>query len=119
MTRSAWHIERTGSGVGACTTLARHMPARFDVSAAAQFPLLSPTRLAHQIRQDMWRALQNLRGFSPVVRIERGADALTVTAGGRVNGAVPSGVAARIEALLANPELRARWIAHSPRRACT
>lgn len=114
MTRSAWHTERDG----ACTTVARHWPARFDVRASAQFPAVNPARLAHQIRQDMWRALQNLRGFSPVVQVEQGhAGGLTVTAGGRACAPVPAKAAETIEALLQDAQMRNRWIKCAQRRA--
>ena len=101
-----WHKQTEGAVV----TLARALPARFDVSARSSFPLLSRTRLAHQIRQDMWRALQNVRGFSPVVRVERIGDGLDVTAGGRVPKPISKGLSERIEAVLNDTDLRARWI---------
>ena len=106
MTQKNWHIEREGS----CTTVARHLPARFDVSASAQFPLVSPTRLANQIRQDMWRALQSVRGFSPVICVEQVEAGLSVTAGGRVLRPVPAGLSSKIEELLNDSTRRARWI---------
>lgn len=106
MTQKNWHIQRSG----ACVTLARHLPVRFDVSATARFPLVARTRLAHQIRQDMWRALQNLRGFSPVVQIEQIEGALSVTAGGRLGPPISGQVSEKIDALLHDGALRARWI---------
>lgn len=96
-------------------TLARQLPARFDVSVQAKFPIVGRTRLAHQIRQDMWRALRNLRGFSPVVQIEQGEDCLNVIAGGRLPKPVASNVRERLEALLNDRSLRARWIKHAGR----
>ena len=89
--------------------LARQWPPRFDVEATAQFPRLRAARLARQIRQDLWRELQSLRGFSPVVQILFTEGGLAVTAGGRVNGQVPSDIVARIQALLDDPARRARW----------
>ena len=94
-------------------TLARQRPARFDVPARASFPPLRRGRLAHLIRQDLWRALQSLRGFSPVVRVTRTQTGLDVTAGGRVAGAVPSATQTHITTLLNDPKHRARWIAHA------
>ncbi|MCK0148850.1 hypothetical protein MWU54_02345 [Marivita sp. S6314] len=107
MARNGWHILRDGDGL----TLARHLPARFDVSAVSLFPMCHAGRLAQQVRQDLWRALQRVRGFSPVVRVDRLADGLRVTAGGRVP---PSGRSAaivrRVEDVLSDPRARARWV---------
>lgn len=106
MTQKNWHTQKDG----ACVTVSRQLPARFDVSASARFPVVARTRLAHQIRQDMWRALQNLRGFSPVVRVEQGENELTVTAGGRLGHPIAAHVAQTIDGLLNDATLRARWI---------
>ncbi len=92
-------------------TLARHLPARFDVAAFAQFPMVSKTRLAHQIRQDLWRCLQTVRGFSPVVQIEQADGILNVTAGGRAIQPVSRALEEQIEALLNDSSKRRRWIA--------
>lgn len=106
MTQGMWHTQKDGDVV----TLARVLPARFDVSATASFPMLARTRLAHQIRQDMWRALRNIRGYSPVVRVERCDTGLRVTAGGRVPQPISKHIAERVESLLSDEDLRARWI---------
>ena len=106
MSRGGWHMIREADGL----TLARTLPVRFDVSAGSRFPILRRGRLAHLIRQDLWRRLRALRGFSPVVRIVARGAGLDVTAGGRVAGAVPPGTTARIATLLGDPALRARWI---------
>lgn len=107
-----WHIQRDAQTL----TLSRVLPARFDVRADAVMPVSDPLRLAHQIRQDMWRALQRVRGFSPVVKLEhRAGDTLKVTAGGRVVGRVPPNVAGIIAELLGCPDNRARWIHHANR----
>lgn len=111
MTQKNWHIERQGTR----TTVARQLPARFDVSACAEFPLVSPTRLARQIRQDMWRTLQSVRGFSPVVQVEQSETGLSVTAGGRALHPVPANLAEKIDALLHDASRRARWIAWAQR----
>lgn len=91
-------------------TVARRLPARFDVSARAEFPAVSPSRLARQIRQDMWRALQNVRGFSPVVRVERGDVGLVVTAGGQASKPIAPTLEHRIAEILGDTSRRARWI---------
>lgn len=91
-------------------TLSRRVPARFDLQVVAAFPAMDPLRLAHQLRQDIWRALRDLRGFAPAIRIERQQDALRVTAGGSVDGPVPLASAERkIHAVLTDPAHRLRW----------
>lgn len=106
MTQKNWHTQRNGT----CVTISRALPARFDVSASARFPVVARARLGHQIRQDMWRSLQNLRGFSPVVRVERLEDELLVTAGGRLGYPIARHVPEIIADLLNDTAHRARWI---------
>ncbi|NSY38563.1 hypothetical protein [Leisingera sp. ANG59] len=111
MTRTSWHITRTDSAF----TLSRRLPARFDVAAETVLPAADPLRLAHQIRQDLWRQLQRLRGFAPVVEITAAGQGLRVRAGGQVAGRVPANAAAQITEVLENPARRARWIRHASR----
>jgi hypothetical protein len=107
MRRNGWHIQRDG----AVLTHARHLPARFDLSAVAWFPQLRRGRLAQQIRQDMWRRFQDLRGFSPAVEVTRDVEGLIVRAGGRISGrANTQHLCAELEAMLHQPDLRARWM---------
>ncbi len=119
MARHRWHILRDDASV----TVARHLPVRLDLAVEACVPLpasqpVSRGRVAQQIRQDMWRALQDLRGFSPVVRVAREGDVLRVTAGGRLAAKFGAGGAeATLAALLERADLRARWITHATRRA--
>ncbi|MEO0360348.1 MAG: hypothetical protein AAF322_04530, partial [Pseudomonadota bacterium] len=68
-------------------------------------------RLAHQVRQDVWRALRRLRGFSPAVEVRDAPGGVTVRAGGRVDGPVPPGAAERIASVLADERNRRRWLA--------
>ncbi|MDE4061230.1 MAG: hypothetical protein P1U91_03440 [Pseudophaeobacter sp. bin_em_oilr2.035] len=110
MARS-WHILREEGAL----TLCRQRPPRFDVAVAADLPKADPLRLAHQIRQDMWRALRDVRGFSPVVRVAQTAEGVRVTAGGRVLGLVSPVLAERIEAVLEKPANRGRWLRHAAR----
>lgn len=99
-------------------TLSRHRPARFDVSVETVLPLADPLRLAHQIRQDIWRALRDLRGFAPAVRVARSGDALHVTAGGGVAGRFPRGQAeAAIRDVLECSANRARWQGYAKDRS--
>lgn len=111
---SGWHILRDGDAL----TLARHLPVRWDVSASAPFPRLHKRRLAEQVRQDMWRMLQDLRGFSPVVQVAGSGEDLTVTAGGAVLARVfpKTRVEARLVELLTDPARRARWANHARER---
>lgn len=110
MTRRTWHILRDDDAL----TLARRLPVRFDLCVEAGFPRVGRLRLARQIRQDMWRALQNLRGFAPVVRVEPLGEGLRVRAGGQVDGAFPRAQATEtLSALLQDPAHRTRWIAYA------
>lgn len=110
MTRCGWHILREDGAV----TLTRRLPVAFDLDARGTFPPARKTRLAHQIRQDLWRMLRHIRGFSPVVRVEDDGAGLTVTAGGRIAGPCAKAQAEmRIAALLSCPRTRARWLAHA------
>lgn len=111
MKRAAWHITRTD----ACLTLSRRRGATFDVSAQTRFAFeagpLARGRLAQQIRQDLWRELQALRGFCPIIEVHADEAGLVVTAGGELT-AKPfpkTKVQTQIEALLADPKKRARW----------
>ncbi len=95
-------------------THARRLPARFDVYAEAWFPDLRQGRLAVQIRQDLWRRLQHLRGFSPVVEVRTQDGGLVVRAGGSVDGVFPKGATTElIQTLLDDPAKRTRWIGYS------
>jgi hypothetical protein len=107
MGRDRWHvIEEEGT-----LTLARRLPVRFDLRAETVLPAaVGRLRLAHIVRQDLWRMLRDLRGFAPVVRVRRVAAGLHVVAGGAVAGRVPPGSGARLAALLDDPRLRARWM---------
>ncbi|MBE3638043.1 hypothetical protein [Mangrovicoccus algicola] len=106
-----WQLIRTEEGV----VLSRPGRMRLDVGARSGFPPLRPAALAHEIRKDLWRMLQRLRGFSPVVVIRRDAAGLEVEAGGEMAAGMPlpPGVAERIAGMLADPHRRARWIAHA------
>ncbi|WP_037254777.1 hypothetical protein [Roseobacter sp. SK209-2-6] len=109
MTRTPWHITRTERTL----TLSRQLPARFDVAAETTLPLARAGRVAHQVRQDLWRALQRVRGFSPVVEVCKTPSGLHVRAGGRLMGPVAPGLKEQIAAVLEDPEKRARWLRHA------
>ncbi|QQA41325.1 hypothetical protein [Pelagovum pacificum] len=95
--------------------LARRWPAAFDVAAETRLPKAPGLRLAHQVRKDLWRALRDVRGFSPVVEIREEGDRLHLTAGGQVSGRAAPGLSARISEVLEDGATRERWIAHSRR----
>jgi len=101
-----WHILRDGDSL----TLARQLPPRLELAVQTTLPPVDPLRLAHQIRQDLWRALQSLRGFSPVVRLDPIPGGWAVTAGGRASHPVADVVFARAAAVLEDPVNRARWV---------
>ena len=113
MAQSRWHIVRDGDAL----TVARRLPARFDLAAQTRLvgaAQVSRARVAHQVRQDMWRALQDLRGFSPVVEVRRCGGDMVVQAGGAVSGALPRAKAeAAIAAVLEDAANRRRWTRHA------
>ena len=115
MSRNKWHIRAEEGRY----TLARQWPPRFDIEAVADFPDAHPARLAQQIRQDLWRALKGLRGFSPVVQVDATEDGLRVRAGGTLLNAktYPKESVEIIQTLLHDPQLRLRWLAWAKRRS--
>lgn len=107
MRRSNWHIQSDETSL----TLSRRAPARFDVFAETLLPVGRKLRLAHQVRQDLWRALQDMRGFTPVIEVREVAGGLAVKAGGQFSGVFPKATTeARIADVLADPAKRARWM---------
>ncbi len=112
MSKARWHITRDGDTL----TLSRQAVARFDVSASTELHDGARAAVAHQLRQDMWRALQGLRGFAPAVQVRREGGALHVTAGGQVDGPVAKAhVEAIIQDVLDEPARRERWVRHATR----
>jgi hypothetical protein len=108
-----WHIIKDAGSV----TLCRHLPLRFDIAAKTVLPRAHPLRLAHQIRQDLWRALQKVRGFSPVVRLDPVSAGWAVTAGGRAAGRVAPAVQGAAQAVLDDAHKRLRWVRNAGERA--
>lgn len=117
MARTGWHILREDHAV----TVARHLPVRFDLGVSARIDAPRPvsrTAMAQQIRQDIWRSLSRVRGFSPVVQVGQNGAIVEVKAGGRLDAPGQAGGAAdRIAAVLQNPDNRRRWLAHAGRLA--
>jgi hypothetical protein len=88
MAQKNWHINTIENGL----TLSRHRTARFDFASTiviAGGADLRKSRIAHQVRQDLWRALQHLRGFAPAVQVRTLGGDLEITAGGAVYGRFP------------------------------
>ncbi len=101
-----WAISRDGEAL----ILHRAGRRRMDVSASTALTgTHRPARLAHAIRQDLWRALQTTRGFSPVIRIETGPAQTRITAGGQIDGPRAPALSQIIQDLLNSPSNRNRW----------
>jgi hypothetical protein len=112
MPKNAWHILKDDQSV----TVTRRFPARFDVFAEAKLPRGNKLRVAHQVRQDLWRTLQNQKGFSPVVEVREEGGELSIRAGGQCDLQVARGMMeGRIADLLADASKRARWVRHAQR----
>lgn len=109
MSRTPWHIHRDGPRL----TVSRHVPAVLDICAETQLPDAGRLAVAQQIRQDMWRALRDVRGFSPVVEVTRQDSGLHIRAGGRVAGRAPHVLNARVQDVLDNAKNRQRWVRHA------
>lgn len=114
MSRNQWHILREGDTV----TVTRRRPVRWDVYAETRLGLGRPLRVAQQIRQDLWRAVQRQRGMLPAVAVTLAADGLLIRAGGRVESAFnPVTLERMIVTVLEKPENRARWLRFGCSRA--
>lgn len=111
--RRGWFERRDGAVYG----LARRLPARWDLRAETGLPDMGRRRLAHAVRQDMWRALRAVPGFAPVVEVERVSGGVVLRAGGAVRGPVPDGLRDRLTGLLADPLHRAAWARCARHRA--
>jgi hypothetical protein len=112
MTRNTWY----NSVENDVLTHARRLPVQMDFGISADLPLpgaVSRLRLARQIRQDMWRLLRGLRGFSPVVQVSVSGGLARVNAGGAIDGVLPARARDQLAALLSNPRKRARWLRHA------
>lgn len=109
--RTKWHIQTEDGAL----TLARRVPVRFDLAVQAVLPRCGKRRLAQQVRQDMWRALQDLRGFSPAVRVEDMPDGLRITAGGQIDGRPfpKADCEEKLRDLLSDRKNRFRWVAYA------
>lgn len=111
MAGTKWHILTEDGAL----TMARRLPVRLDLAVRAELPRCGKRRLARQVRQDMWRALQDVRGFSPVVRVEEANGGLLVTAGGQVDRRpFPKGKCEeKLREVLSDRNNRIRWVAYA------
>ncbi|MEL6424025.1 MAG: hypothetical protein AAGK98_09880 [Pseudomonadota bacterium] len=109
-----WHTVREGDTL----TLGRRAGMRFDVVAEAEWMLAAAParadafrlRLAHQVRQDVWRALQRVRGLTPVVSVSTEVLRVHVRAGADLSGGRPTArLGETLGALLADSARIARW----------
>ena len=108
-----WHICKGEAGE---ITLARRIPARFDFVVETILPACNPIKLAHQIRQDIWRELKGLKGYSPVIEVLPTGNCFRVRAGGQVNGMWPrQHTQAVVSSVLNDPARRSRWVMHAGR----
>ena len=108
MTKGVWHISRDDGS----WTLSRLRSQRLDFSAQTWLPRVHPVRLMHQVRQDVWRRLQNVRGFAPMVQLTPNEDGWSVIAGGQVSVTSPT-LSTSVEDVLTNECNRVRWIRHA------
>ena len=95
-------------------TLCRHLPPRFDLRAQTRLPGGDPVRLAHQIRQDIWRRLQSVRGVLAGDPPDR-RPAHMLGGDRRRAAALPiaSALTTRLEEVLEDHSTRRRWIRHA------
>lgn len=108
-----WTLDRRGWHVcddGATYLIARRLPLDWTLSVRTRLPDLGRRRLAHAVRQDLWRMLQRLRGFAPAVSVTRDGQGVELRAGGAVQGSVPQGAQREIAALLEDASTRAAWV---------
>lgn len=108
-----WHVKTSE----ATYTIARRPPVVWDLSVETRLPDLGRRRLAHAVRQDLWRLLRRLRGFAPAVSVTRDGRGVLLRAGGQVAGAVPGTAQDRIAALLQDRDKRAAWMKSASHRS--
>ena len=78
---------------------------RFDLCVETFSPFLGMVLLTRKLRQGIWRAPQNLRGFLPAFEINKRTDHLSLWAGGQLNYLVR----------LVSAKVRLRELLHEPR----
>lgn len=115
-----WQNIETEAGLLHCRL---GVPDRWDVAVERCWGLDAPVsrrRMAQQIRQDTWRAVQRVRGFVPRVLVALDDMHLKIKSGcTMVTGLTAPGLTDRIEDILDNPDNRRRWAAHARARMTT
>jgi len=107
-----WHISRHGAALTLSRACPLRFPVRWDVAAETLLPWPARSlRLAHLVRQDLWRVLRRQRGFAPIVSVASLCQGTRLRAGGRVAGHHDRArLEGRIAALLEDGATRARWM---------
>lgn len=107
---------------GSSTLAPMGVAPRWDLLAEAALPCgVAPSprqrrRIAHQVRQDVWRALARLRGFVPVVRVTHDQGRVAIRAGGcLMTGRPTARDTARIDDILNDKNNQRRWMAFAAR----
>ena len=91
--------------------MGKRFPVQFDLLAETTLPVCRSKKLALQIRQDMWRLLQNVRGFLPAVQVTSHETGMYVRAGGQLTSLVHVRFAQlKLQDMLDDPIYRQRWI---------
>ena len=74
-------------------------------------------RIAHQVRQDIWRTCRGVRGFLPMVEVSTSGDETVIRAGGSLmtrSGYVPT-LEMKVARVLDCADNIARWQRHAQR----
>ena len=103
----AWAVQK----VSGMFLICQRIPVRFDACAETRFPFLRICLLVGQIRQGMWRASQNSRGFFSAFAIKKGTDHLTLWVRVQLNYHEHLGpVEVRLRELLHKSQMRTPWL---------
>ena len=105
--------------LGDTCLLAKRFPLSFDLLAETNFPVCRPKILALQIRQDIWRLLQNLRGFLPAFEVRVSVFCMHVRAGGQLTCFVHiQSAQIKLQNMLDDPVYRKLWKDYANIRRC-
>ena len=105
--------------LGDTFVVCKRLPVQFDLLAETNLPPCRSQKLALQIRQDMWRLLQNVRGLLPAVEVTGRETVIYVRAGGQLTCSVHVRSAqAKLQDMLDDPTYRQRWINYAALKRC-